>query len=414
MNFLQAYHIYSSGNEAPDPFHQWGAYAVLSSCCGPNLWKDMGIIGNIQPNLYILFVGPPGIKKSTAKDIARRLLGKIHTNKHPIPFSPDSCSKEALIKHMSEEKSPCKMVFSWNDKLRHYTKVSIFSDEFVNLVQVGGDPLAWVQLLTEIYNPQPAFSTATISRGSVNLPYPYVTLLGCMTPELTKSLINDNALSGGFSRRTIYIFANRNSKPVPEPVITEEQKEAELVLIERGKQIQQLTGKFEFTDCGKKAYNEWYATNFHELESATTAAQQNFLQSKSVQVLKVAMLSRLAISDQLIISKDELDLAVALVTDAQQHIDTIFAGVGRNPHASTMSGIQQFIKYHCDRPPHYVTRKKIYGAFLNHASSKDIDSLLDQMSTVEQIKQVQVRFANGQVLSVVTSPEYAVQFTKTA
>jgi hypothetical protein len=413
MNFLEAYRIYSSGNEAPDAFHTWAAFSVLSSCCGPNLWKDMGIIGNIQPNLYTLFVGPPGIKKSTAKDIARRLLGKISSNKHPIPFAPDSCSKEALIKHMSEEKSPCQMAFAWLDKLRKYTKISIFSDEFVNLVQVGGDPLAWIQLLTEIYNPQPNFSTATISRGSVNLPYPYVTLLGCMTPELTKALINDNALSGGFSRRTIYIFANRNSKPVPEPVVTEEQKRAEDVLIERGRAIQRLTGRFEFTPDGRKAYNEWYARNFEEQEKAVTAAQQNFLQSKSVQVLKVAMLSRLSISDDLIISEDEIELAVALVTEAQQHIDTIFAGVGRNPHASTMSGIQQFIRYHCERPPHYVTRKKIYGAFLAHASQKDIDSLLEQMAAVEQIKLVTAKFANGQQISVVTSPEFEMNFKKT-
>ncbi len=413
MNFLEAYRIYSSGNEAPDAFHTWAAFSVLSSCCGPNLWKDMGIIGNIQPNLYTLFVGPPGIKKSTAKDIARRLLGKISSNKHPIPFAPDSCSKEALIKHMSEEKSPCQMAFAWLDKLRKYTKISIFSDEFVNLVQVGGDPLAWIQLLTEIYNPQPNFSTATISRGSVNLPYPYVTLLGCMTPELTKALINDNALSGGFSRRTIYIFANRNSKPVPEPVVTEEQNKAEAFLIERGRAIQRLTGRFEFTPDGRKAYNEWYAINFEEQEKAVTAAQQNFLQSKSVQVLKVAMLTRLAISDDLILTADDVNLAVAGVTEAQQHIDTIFAGVGRNPHASTMSGIQQFIRYHCERAPHYVTRKKIYGAFLAHASQKDIDSLLEQMAAVEQIKLVTAKFANGQQISVVTSPEFEMNFKKT-
>ena len=412
MNFLQAYKIYSSGNEAPDAFHDWAAFSVLSSCCGPNLWKDMGIIGNIQPNLYTLFVGPPGIKKSTAKDIARRLLGKISTNKHPIPFAPDSCSKEALIKHMSEEKSPCQMAFAWADKMRRYTKISIFSDEFVNLVQVGGDPLAWIQLLTEIYNPQPQFSTATISRGSVNLPYPYVTLLGCMTPELTKALINDNALSGGFSRRTIYIFANRNSKPVPEPIITEEQRQAEQILVERGRAIQSLTGRFEFTPDGKRAYNEWYAQNFEETEKASTAAQQNFLQSKSMQVIKVAMLVRLSGSDVLMLTEEEINLAVALITEAQQHIDTIFAGVGRNPHASTMSGIQQFIRYHCDKHPHYVTRKKIYGAFLNHASQKDIDSLIEQMATVGHVKLVTATFTNGQKLSVVTAPEFEMHFQK--
>jgi hypothetical protein len=412
MNFLQAYHIYSSGNEAPDAFHSWAAYAVLSTCCGPNLWKDMGTIGNIQPNLYIMFVGPPGIKKSTAKDIARRLVGKIHTPKHPLPIAPASSSKEAFIKFMSEEKSPCQMSFAWQDKLRKYTKASIYSDEFVNLVQVGGDPLGWVQILTEIYNPQPTFDAATISRGSVNLPYPYITLLGCMTPELTRSLINENALSGGFSRRTIYIFANRNSKPVPEPIITSEQIEAEKSLIEHGRRIQALTGRFEFSEAGKKLYNTWYAQNFEELENATSAAQQNFLQSKSVQVIKVAMLSRLALSDQLILDEEEVQLAIALVTESQKHIDTIFSGVGRNPHAATMAGIQQFIRLHCERPPHYVTRKKIYAAFLNHAQQKDIDTLIEQMTAVEQVKQVQATFNNGQVLSVVTTPEFYMNFQK--
>lgn len=412
MNFLQAYHIYSSGNEAPDAFHAWAAYAVLSTCCGPNLWKDMGTIGNIQPNLYIMFVGPPGIKKSTAKDIARRLVGKIHTPKHPLPIAPASSSKEAFIKFMSEEKSPCQMSFAWQDKLRKYTKASIYSDEFVNLVQVGGDPLGWVQILTEIYNPQPTFDAATISRGSVNLPYPYITLLGCMTPELTRSLINENALSGGFSRRTIYIFANRNSKPVPEPIITPDQIEAEKSLIEHGRRIQALTGRFEFSDAGRKLYNTWYDQNFEELENATSAAQQNFLQSKSVQVIKVAMLSRLALSDQLILDEEEVQLAIALVTEAQKHIDTIFSGVGRNPHAATMSGIQQFIKLHCERPPHYVTRKKIYAAFLNHAQQKDIDTLIEQMTAVEQVKQVQATFSNGQVLSVVTTPEFYMNFQR--
>ena len=103
---------------------------------------------------------------------------------------------------------------------------------------------------------------------------------------------------------------------------------------------------------------------------------------------------------------------MALVTDAQQHIDTIFAGVGRNPHAATMAGIQQFIRLHCERPPHYVTRKKVYGAFLNHAQQKDIDILIDQMTAIEQIKQVTATFNNGQSVQVVTTPEFYMTFQK--
>ena len=414
MNFLEAYRIYSSGNEAPQIFHDWAAFSVLSSCCGPNLWLDMGIIGNIQPNLYIMYVTPPGIAKSTAKDIAKRLLCKISTDKHPIPLAPESCSKEAFIKFMADDKSPCQMYFKWEDKARKYTKCSIMSDEFINLVQVGGEPAGWIQVLTQIHNPQPAFDGLTISRGAITLPFPYITLLGCMTPELTKALINENALSGGFSRRVIYLFANKGGDPVPIPVITPEQKEAEKLLVEQGRRIQQLSGRFTLTDSARRTYIDWYLQHSKDKANATSAAVQNFLQSKPQQILKVAMLARLAVSDELVIDVDQFHLAEALISSSQQHIETIFAGVGRNPHAATMAGIQNFIKFQCEKAPHYVTRKKIYANYLQHASQKDIDSLLDQMAAVEQIKLVTAKFANGQQVSVVTSPEFEMKFQKTS
>jgi len=412
MNFLQAYHIYSSGNEAPEYFHDWAAFAVLSACCGPNLWLDMGIIGNIQPNLYIMYVTPPGIAKSTSKDIAKRLICKISTDKHPIPLAPESCSKEAFIKHMADEKSPCRMTYEFQGKPRKYTKCTILSDEFINLVQVGGDPLGWIQLLTQIYNPQPAFEGSTISRGSVELPFPYITLLGCMTPDLTKALINDNALSGGFSRRVIYLYANRSGDPVPIPVKTEAQKEAEQILIEHGRRIQQLSGVFKFTDKGLESYTQWYYKNHEAKQTATSAAVANFLQSKAQQILKVAMLARLSYSNELVIDVDDFQLAESLVTTSQQHIDTIFAGVGRNPQAATLAGIQQFIKFKCETPPFYVTRKKVYTEFIRHASTKEIDQLIDQMVAIDQVKQAQMKFANGQVILALTTPEQAEKLIK--
>jgi len=412
MNFLQAYHIYSSGNEAPAEFHQWGAFAALSACCGPRLWADFGGVGNIQPNLFILFVSPPGIKKSTAKDFARDLIRAAATPTAPIPIAPASTSKEAFIEYLADPKSPCQMAYKWEDKLRKYTKCSIFSNEFVNLVQVGGDPLAWIQILTDIYDPQPNYDVSTISRGAKNIPFPYITLLGCMTPELTKSLINENALSGGFSRRVIYIYANKKGPPVPRPVTTPEQLEAKRILIEHCQRILTLQGRFEFSQEAIEAYDSWYHENYNESEKATSAAVVNFLQSKAILIIKVAMLCHLSWSSDLIIEKDDLETAIALVSLAQRHIDTIFAGVGRNPHAATMAGIQQFIKLHCENAPHYVLRKKIYANFLAHAQQKDIDILIDQMTAIEQIKQVTATFNNGQTVQVVTTPEFYMTFAK--
>lgn len=405
MNFLDDYALYSSGNEAPPDYHVWAGFAALSACCGPHLWKDMGKF-NIQPNLYIIFVGRPGIRKTTAMDIAKKLAVQIKN----IPMAPVSATKESLLKDMSEEKSRCKKVFKYQDKPRTYTHMSIFASELVDLVQAGGDPITYISILTNIYDPQPNFDGATIARGKIEIPYPYVTILGCMTPEITGNLIRENALSGGFSRRCLFIYADRNAPPVAEPEDTPEQKAAKDRLIQRGREIQKLVGEFKFSDLGRKHYKEWYDRNHYEAERATSTAQQNFYQSKAGICLKVAMLCKLAHSDELIIDEEEMSMAINAVTDAQRHIDSVFAGVGRNPHAATLAGIRTYIEAACQRGPHYVLKKRLHAQFLAHASVQEIDNLLKDMAEAEQIRFVTIKATNGQVLQAISSLEYAAQF----
>ena len=400
MNFLDDYAIYSSGDEAPPDYHFWSGLSVLSACCGPNLWLDMGKY-NLQPNLYIMLVGPPGIRKSTAKNVAQSIIANIKN----IPMVPSSITKEAFVKELSQEKSRHKMVYQWLGKPRSYTKACILSDEFVNLVSHGGDPLGYIQLLTEIYNPTPSFETTTISRGKTEMPYPYISLLGCITPELTSNLINQGALSGGFSRRTLYIYCNRNGKPVPRPILTEEQIQAKDRLIQRGRMIQCLNGPFKFSEAGERFYFNWYNENFYGLQEASTTAIANFLQSKADQVLKLAMLRRVSEHDDLILDTPELEFARYHIDQAQTHINTVFAAAGRNPHAATIVGILSFVNQRTALHPHYVTEKRIIGNFIKDAPSQVITDILKSLVNSEppqlHIKGITV---GVQHLQVYTSP----------
>lgn len=404
MSFLKDYSIFASGDEAPQEFHEWAGLYVLSSCCGPNLWLDMGKY-NLQPNLYVMFVGPPGIRKSTAKNVAGDVLRSIKG----IPIIPSSITKEALVKDLSDPKSRHRLVYKWMDKPRNFTKAAILSDEFINLVSHGGDPLGYIQLLTELYNPTPNFETTTISRGKTEMPYPYMSLLGCITPELTSNLINQGALSGGFSRRTLYIYANKNGKPVPRPVLTEAQIDAKASIIARGRKVQELAGPFEFTSAGNKAYESWYCDNFNSLHSAPTQAIANFLQSKADQVLKVAMLHRLSDSNELIL--DEADIAWALekINIAQSHINSVFAAVGRNPHAATLAGLISFIESRSAVHPYYITVKRIFGNFLKDAKSSELTQMLNDLTQTDppQIHREVVSVAGQKIEVYVSSQNYA-------
>lgn len=403
MNFLTDYSIFASGDEAPPDYHIWAGLSVLSSCCGPNLWLDMGKY-NLQPNLYIMFVGPPGIRKSTAKNVARDILTAIKE----IPVIPSSITKEALVKDLSDAKSRHKMVYKWNDKPRNFTKAAILSDEFINLVSHGGDPLGYIQLLTEIYNPTPTFETTTISRGKTEMPYPYITLLGCITPELTSNLINQGALSGGFSRRTLYIYANKNGRPVPRPVLTSDQLEAKTRLILRGRLVQRLSGPFEFTPEGNERYVSWYEENFYGLQKAPTQAVANFLQSKADQVLKVAMLLRVAEQDSLLIDVGELDQAIKMIDSAQEHINSVFSSVGRNPHAATIAGIVSFVDQRSSEPPYYISLKRVIGAFLKDSPGENTTKILNDLLNAEppQIHKDRVSIGAQQIEVLISSKNF--------
>ncbi len=404
MSFLEDYSEYSSGNEAPPEFHLWSGLCALAACCGPNLWMDMGGAGNIQPNLYVLLVGPPGIKKSTAKDISRDLLRKIHTNKHKVPIAPDSSSKEAFVDFLSRKDSPCKMVFDHAGGARYYTKCCLWSDEFVNLVSVGGDPMAWIQILTEIYLPRPSYKAATIARGNVEMPYPYVNLLGCMTTDITKALINDGSLSGGFSRRTIYIYSNKDGEPVPIPVFTPEQKRAQERCVQRGQEIQRLSGAFQFSPEGEEAYRKAYIENHHAKQEAPSSALVNFMQSYGNFLIKIAMLLQLSESDELVIGADKIRHAKMLVDGAKSHVSMIFAGVGKNPHASTMAGIKVFIDQLVARPPHFVTLKRVYAQFLNQAEKPQLESILQQMDAIGDLVLCTANLKGQGLLKGITTP----------
>lgn len=405
MSFLTDYAEYSSGNEAPPEYHLWAGLATLAACCGPNLWMDLGNAGNVQPNLYVLLVGPPGIKKSTAKDISRDLLRKIHTAKHKIPLAPDSSSKEAFVDFLSRKDTPCKMVFDKDGKACYYTKCCLWLDEFVNLVSVGGDPMAWVQILTEIFLPRPSYKAATIARGHVEMPYPYITLLGCMTTDITKALINDGSLSGGFSRRTFYIFSNKDGDPVPIPKTTVEMERARERCIKRGQEIQQLSGCFQFSPAGLDAYCKAYNENHYAKQEAPSAALVNFMQSYGNFLLKIAMLLQLSESDELVIGEDKIIRAKELVDSAKSHVSMIFAGVGKNPHASTMAGIKIFIDQVVSRPPFFVTLKRIYAQFINQAEQAQLESILKQMDSIGELILVSGRVpGNPSLLKGVTTP----------
>ena len=66
MNFLDAYKIFAQGNEASPLFHEWAGINVLSAAVSRRVFFDQNYF-KIYANMYVVLVGEPGDKKTTAK-----------------------------------------------------------------------------------------------------------------------------------------------------------------------------------------------------------------------------------------------------------------------------------------------------------------------------------------------------------
>ena len=373
MSFLRNYSIMTSGNESPVVYHNWAALSTLSSLISRRVWVDMGIF-TVYPNMYVLFVGMPGIKKSTAMDISLRMLQSLHD----IPISPPSVTKEALTQMMAEEDSPCQKAFKVGEDLHHYTHLSLYCNEFATLLDAGGNAPGMIGFLTDVWD-RDEFEVRTKNKGIDTIKGPYITMLGCLTTETMNNLASTRIISSGFSRRCIFVYSDDFGTPVPIPRITEEQKLARDACIKRAKEILELKGEFKLATTALVWWDRWYKENFKARAEEKNAIFQGYLQSKAGYVLKVAMLISLSESNDLNLEPEHLSAALQFLEDIEPDMMRVFEGAGRNELAPIAASIKTMIL--ASKKP--VTRKLIHKTFHKDADPKEMDNVLDHLVNTE-------------------------------
>src|SRR3990172_10634322 len=97
-NFIEQYLQYIGDTEAPQIFHRWCAISLLGVWLGRSVTFKFGHT-EIFPNNYIMLMGTPGTRKSSAIKIAKKLLKEAGYDK----FAGDKTSKEKFLLDLSGE-----------------------------------------------------------------------------------------------------------------------------------------------------------------------------------------------------------------------------------------------------------------------------------------------------------------------
>ena len=298
-------------------FHQWCGLSAIAGAVRRNVFIDFDHYVYF-PNMYVVLVGPPASRKTTAMNFAKHTLKQVGDN---IIFATDSTTREALIDSLAK---------AYIGDIG-YSAISAFSPEFGNMLQSSQG--AMIDFLTGIYDyDKTDFVHDTVGRGPRIIKNPFLNLLACTTTEFINRHLPAYAVGTGFTSRVLFVFCDRIGKLVPRPSMSNEDKDALLDLQHDLRIISEITGTMDFSETGGKWFDEWYMGRRDEIEKAD-ARLAGFQGRKPAHVLKVAMLLSISRGDSLVMEAEDLKRALTMVEALEPGMLRLFCAVGRNVFA---------------------------------------------------------------------------------
>lgn len=318
-NYFALYQDFVQNSEPPAVFHAWSSISAISALLGKKCFVPQGHF-TVFPQLYVVLVGDAGSRKTTAMDVARKLVEMVEE----VPIAPDSATRESLIDEMSDSKVCAEL----NGRDVSYWQSSAFVSELEQFL--GGRHInqAMVGFLTAIWD-RDIFKERTRKGGNVIVHNPYFTMLGCCTTSWMNDKLKQDVISDGFSRRTIFALGTKLSNLVPWPVTSAASMEAKTKLAMEVKRIFAIKGQFQITKEALVIYSTYYQ-QMREEGKKYSEKVQNYFSSKHVLLLKVAMCISAGVSSNMLIDSAVLNAALAFLASSEKHLDDVFSGVGRN------------------------------------------------------------------------------------
>jgi hypothetical protein len=331
-----------------------------------------------------------------AKDLIREVNATGITR---IPVAAAQATKEFIAKAMSHEKFPGKRFFKHGEVMEEYNQYAIFATELTQFI--GVNPIGMLDFLTTVYT-EKVYDCDTKGQGSDLVVGPYITMLACLTPEMLKGFLKMNILTGGFARRTVFVYGQGGSI-IPFPEFTAEQAAAQKRCVQWGAQMQSYAGEFTMSGESKEWYDAWYRGLNTNLTEIATPATESWYKTKHEILFKISMLISLSEGFNNTIEVPHLELAEKrFLLPIEKHLGRVFEGAGINPNSNAAIQICRMLEA-LDRP---MAKKQVEALFFDQATS--LSELRDTILHLCNVGRLSSRTitANGTMLGeVIGTPQ---------
>jgi hypothetical protein len=252
-DFFTEYFEYAgvATSEPPAIFHRWASISMISALLGRQCWFPFGH-DRVYPNQYVMIMGSPGTRKSSAINVSKKLLKLTGYNR----FSSSKTSKERFLMDMKQFDS----TIDNEDDLLGMTldtpsETYIAIGEFTDFI--GQNNMEFVTMLTNLWDCLPEYENPKIHGKSTFVHEPVVNILGGNTAQGFTLAFPPEALGNGFLSRLIFVHGEATGRKVTFPSAPDPIREEMLVqhLIEMKRNC---VGAFSLTAEASKILDRMY------------------------------------------------------------------------------------------------------------------------------------------------------------
>ena len=394
--YLNNYLRMVEDTESPRLFHIWQSLFNVSCALGRRCWFPFGPM-QLFPNQYILLVGTPGTRKSTAASMGKKIL-KNHTG---VRFAPQDTAgqRQGLVTAMQGEtetkefldavelgsKSGSDLTLSdiaqiTNDpeeEMAQFVSVAdkhhmaVVSGEFSRFI--GQNNIQMLDFLATMWDGDDY--DYQLKSSKVVLKDPLLNIIGCTTPTSIAHSMPPAAGGQGFLSRVILVYGARKHKSVPRPSVPDQRLVDAVGNVLRDAYYERV-GAFDETPDARS-----FSEGLYDYRPDIADSRFGYYaERRYTHLIKLATCLAAASGRQLVV-RDDFEEAHRILMATEVGMPDALGEFGMNPMAVVKQEILEQLRA-AEGP---VPMNVVISLFTRDAKSRDIAETLNDLRRAGQI-----------------------------
>jgi hypothetical protein len=402
--FLNDYMAMVEDTESPRLFHVWSAVAGLAACLGRRCWLPFGPM-TIYPNQYIVLVGTPGTRKSTAASIMKKQIRRVTG----VRFAPADTAgqRQGLVEAMrgvSDNKEFLENVelAVRDDSLAGLTLEDIAnvtndpnesetSDGFVSAADkhhimvvaselsrfIGQNNFQMLDFLGTMWDGDD-YEYQT-KGGLTVLKNPLINMLACTTQTSLNIAMPPAAGGQGFLSRMILVYGSRKYKLVPRPA-EPPQDAVDSVRAGFNRAYYEVSGEFRETPDARV-----YSESLYDFQLEINDPRFGYYHERRYDHLIKLAMALCASRGSSVIVKEDYEEAHKILRATERGMPDALGEFGMNPLAALKQGMLEFI-----RARGTVGVEELRAVFHRDSRAADFMEAVNDLARMKQVAMTQL------------------------